>query len=159
MATHSSVLAWRLPGTEEPSGLPSVGSHRVGHDWSNLAPAAAQTVRISSACRQLYTLSENPTTSSLLREISKPGHRQNHPLSVHEQQRHAAWKTDHGGVSAGWDRRRKARELRAWLCRAGRKEKPPPQHQTNCFLCFGWSQHANAIYDDLKGHTKAWLFF
>ena len=32
MATHSSVLAWRIPGTGEPSGLPSVGSHRVGHD-------------------------------------------------------------------------------------------------------------------------------
>ena len=32
MATHSSVLAWRIPGTEEPDGLPSVGSHRVGHD-------------------------------------------------------------------------------------------------------------------------------
>ena len=34
MATHSSVLAWRIPGTEEPSGLPSMGSHRVGHDIS-----------------------------------------------------------------------------------------------------------------------------
>ena len=32
MATHSSVFAWRIPGTEEPGGLPSVGSHRVGHD-------------------------------------------------------------------------------------------------------------------------------
>ena len=32
MAPHSSVLAWRIPGTEEPSGLPSIGSHRVGHD-------------------------------------------------------------------------------------------------------------------------------
>ena len=32
MATHSSVLAWRIPGLEEPGGLPSVGSHRVGHD-------------------------------------------------------------------------------------------------------------------------------
>ena len=32
MATHSSVLAWRIPGTEEPSGLPSMGQHRVGHD-------------------------------------------------------------------------------------------------------------------------------
>ena len=32
MATHSSVLAWRIPGTEEPGGLPSVGSYRVGHD-------------------------------------------------------------------------------------------------------------------------------
>ena len=32
MATHSSVLAWRIPGTGEPGGLPSLGSHRVGHD-------------------------------------------------------------------------------------------------------------------------------
>ena len=39
MATHSSVLAWRIPGTEEPDGLPSMGSHRVGHDWSDLAAA------------------------------------------------------------------------------------------------------------------------
>ena len=36
MATHSSVLAWRIPGTVKPGGLPSVGSHRVGHDWSDL---------------------------------------------------------------------------------------------------------------------------
>ena len=32
MATHSSVLAWRIPGTAEPGGMPSMGSHRVGHD-------------------------------------------------------------------------------------------------------------------------------
>ena len=41
MATHSSVLTWRLPGTGEPGGLPSMGSHRVGHDCSDLAAAAA----------------------------------------------------------------------------------------------------------------------
>ena len=41
MATHSSVLAWRIPGMGEPGGLPSLGSHRVRHDWSNLAAAAA----------------------------------------------------------------------------------------------------------------------
>ena len=41
MATHSSVLAWRIPGTGEPGGLPSMGSRRVGHDWSDLAAAAA----------------------------------------------------------------------------------------------------------------------
>ena len=39
MATHSSVLALRIPGMGEPDGLPSVGSHRVGHDWSDLAAA------------------------------------------------------------------------------------------------------------------------
>ena len=42
MATHSSVLAWRIPGTGEPGGLPSLGSHRVGHNWSDLAAAAAE---------------------------------------------------------------------------------------------------------------------
>ena len=41
MATHSSVLAWRIPGTGEPGGLPSLGSQRVGHDWSDSAAAAA----------------------------------------------------------------------------------------------------------------------
>ena len=41
MATHSSVLAWRIPGMVEPGGLPSMGSHRVGHDWRDLAAAAA----------------------------------------------------------------------------------------------------------------------
>ena len=41
MATHSSVLAWRIPGTGEPGGLPSMGPHRVRHDWSDLAAAAA----------------------------------------------------------------------------------------------------------------------
>ena len=46
MATHSSVLAWRIPGTGEPGGLLSMGSHRVGHDWSDLAVAAAVIVNI-----------------------------------------------------------------------------------------------------------------
>ena len=40
MATHSTTLAWKFPWTKEPGGLPSLGSHRVGHDWSDLATAA-----------------------------------------------------------------------------------------------------------------------
>ena len=50
MATHSSVLAWRIPGMGEPDGLPSMGSHRVRHDWSDAAAAAAaaeHTVSVS----------------------------------------------------------------------------------------------------------------
>ena len=43
MATHSSIFAWRIPGMEEPGGLPSVGLHRVRHDWSDLAEAAVAT--------------------------------------------------------------------------------------------------------------------
>ena len=51
MATHSSVLAWRIPGTAEPGGLPSMGSHRVGHDWSvqlcvTEAAAVSQLIKI-----------------------------------------------------------------------------------------------------------------
>ena len=45
MATHSSVLAWRIPGTGEPGGLPSMKSHRVGHDCSDLAAAWQLTTR------------------------------------------------------------------------------------------------------------------
>ena len=43
-ATHSSALAWKIPGTGEPGGLPSMGSHRVGHDWSDLAVAAGASL-------------------------------------------------------------------------------------------------------------------
>ena len=45
MATHASVLAWRIPGTAGPGELPSMGSHRVGHDWCNLAAAAAAALQ------------------------------------------------------------------------------------------------------------------
>ena len=41
MATHSSILAWRIPGMGEPGGLPSMGLHRLRHNWSDLAAAAA----------------------------------------------------------------------------------------------------------------------
>ena len=47
MATHSSVLAWRIPGIGEPGGLPSMGLDRVGHDWSDLAAAAAAADQVS----------------------------------------------------------------------------------------------------------------
>ena len=47
VAPHSSVLAWRIPGMGEPGGLPSMGSHRVEHDWSNLAAAAAAAAHTS----------------------------------------------------------------------------------------------------------------
>ena len=52
-ATHSSVLAWRIPGTGEPGGLPSIGSHRVRHDLSHLAAAAAQLKHHQSQWKHL----------------------------------------------------------------------------------------------------------
>ena len=46
MATHSSVLAWRIPGMGEPGGLPSMRSHRVGHDWGDLVAVATAVIII-----------------------------------------------------------------------------------------------------------------
>ena len=52
MAPHSSVLAWRIPRTGEPGGLPSMGSHRVGHDWSDLAVVAVAVARLIKKKRE-----------------------------------------------------------------------------------------------------------
>ena len=56
MATHSSVLAWRIPGTGEPGGLLSMGSHRVGPDWSDLAAAVAAAAAQSTESNLTQTL-------------------------------------------------------------------------------------------------------
>ena len=61
MATHSSILAWRIPGTGEPGRLPSMGSHRVGHNWSDLAAAAAgEGLREGNGTPLQYSCMENP---------------------------------------------------------------------------------------------------
>ena len=65
MATHSSILAWRIPGTEEPSGLLSMGSHRVGHDWSDLAAAAAAVYFHFSYCISYLHVFSKTSISSL----------------------------------------------------------------------------------------------
>ena len=57
MATHSSTLAWRIPGTGEPGGLPSMGSHRVGHDCRDLAAAAVYEIT-HSISKLFFTLWE-----------------------------------------------------------------------------------------------------
>ena len=52
MATHSSILAWRIPGTEEPGGLLSMGLHRVRHDWCDLAEVAAVNLHLKQLGRE-----------------------------------------------------------------------------------------------------------
>ena len=73
MATHSSVLAWRIPGTEEPGGLPSMGLHRVGHDWSDLSSSchikslpAVQETQVKSLSQDDPLEKEMATHSSIL---------------------------------------------------------------------------------------------
>ena len=48
METHFSVLAWKIPGMAGPGGLPSMGSHRIGYDWSDLAAVAAGLLYVTS---------------------------------------------------------------------------------------------------------------
>ena len=83
MATHSSVLAWRIPGTGEPGGLPFMGSHRVGHYWSDLAAAAAAVrtlgLCVSVFCGCLVTTS-SPRISNPTRGAGWPW-----PASLHIQ--------------------------------------------------------------------------
>ena len=64
MATHSTVLAWRIPGTEEPGGLPSMGSHTVGHDWSDLAAEAAATNHSVQFSHSVMSDSATPWTAA-----------------------------------------------------------------------------------------------
>ena len=68
MAAHSSVLAWRIPGTGKPGGLPSMGSHRVRYDWSDLAAAAAVAVWIWW-CAVKVELQVKPWPHSRLRSL------------------------------------------------------------------------------------------
>ena len=63
MATHSSVLAWRVPGTREPGGLPSVGSHRVGHNYSTHVDFAAAAKSLQSCLTLCDPLDGSPPGS------------------------------------------------------------------------------------------------
>ena len=73
-ATHSSVLAWRIPGAGEPGGLPSMGSHRVGHDWSDLAAAAGPSQTYLMGCTlflfpAIFLISDKWVSISVTRKV------------------------------------------------------------------------------------------
>ena len=75
MATHSSVLAWRIPGTAEPVGLPSMGSHRVGHDWRDLAAGAVyiEASLVAQMVKNLPAMQETWVQSLGLEDPLKKG--------------------------------------------------------------------------------------
>ena len=66
IATHSSVLAWRITGMGEPGGLLSIGSHRVGHDWSDLASVAAAPLHWQSSKQHCSVAKSRPTLCHLI---------------------------------------------------------------------------------------------
>ena len=70
MATHFSVLAWRIPGTGEPGGVPSMGSHRVGHDWSDLLSSSGCWMGSSVELKEPMSIS--PPSSPWLASATKP---------------------------------------------------------------------------------------
>ena len=70
MATHSTVLAWRIPGTGEPGKLPSMGVHRVGHDWSDLAAAEAAAA-VNPGCSHSRSFDLIPFIFISLYSVSK----------------------------------------------------------------------------------------
>ena len=83
VATHSSILAWRIPETGKPGGLPSMGSHRVGHNWSDLAAAAAAATALHTFLYGVFcdierrhleikgkqTFEQNPVTTNTKRRL------------------------------------------------------------------------------------------
>ena len=69
MATHSSVLAWRIPGMGKPGGLPSLGSHRVRHEWSDLPAAAAAAA--AAACEMSARIQSKVLLLLLLSHVSR----------------------------------------------------------------------------------------
>ena len=88
MATHFSVLAWRIPGLGEPGGLPSLGLHRVGHDGSDLAAAdsresACNAGYLGSILGREYPLEKEMTTHSSVLAWKNPMDRGAWPATVH----------------------------------------------------------------------------
>ena len=100
MAAHSSILAWRIPRTEEPVGLPSMGLHRVGHDWSDLATAAARILGLSQVAQwyRIFLQSRKLGFHPWVRKI--PGDRHGNPLHYscleNPTDRGACWATVRG---------------------------------------------------------------
>ena len=100
MATHSSVLAWRILEMGEPGGLPSMGSHRVGHDWSDVAAAVAAASYLSTLFHGFSFLffGSCPAASGIL--VPQPGEGNGTPLQYscleNPMNGGAWWATVHG---------------------------------------------------------------
>ena len=84
LATHSGVLAWRIPGMEEPGRLLSVESHRIEHDWSDLAAVAAAGGTVLSTSQSLFQLTNTRRGLNYYDPIFQISLRQNHTCQAHQ---------------------------------------------------------------------------
>ena len=83
MAPHSSTLAWKIPGTGEPHGLPSMGSHRVGHDRSDLAARSYWTSQVGLVVKNLPAIAGKRKRCGFNAWVRKiPWKRAEHPTPV-----------------------------------------------------------------------------
>ena len=141
MATYSSVLAWRIPGTGEPGGLPSIGLHRVGHDWSDLAAAAANPLGLpkwfsskESACN-----AENPGSIPGVGRSSREGSGNLVQYSyLGNPMDRGAWQATVPGVTKSWI------WLRSWA--HTRAHKPLKRHGIRFIKCL----HLQCILSEIK---------
>ena len=143
MATHSSVLAWRIPGTGEPGGLPSMGSHRVGHDWSDLAAAGAAS-RAKLIKSTYSVIGGDRTFSSLEAEIT-------HNLIIIVN------------TSSEWTWRERGSQCRILVNEQNQSNVPKAAHEEKPWLC-AWtavrsyqclSLHQSVVvFSDLQTHEK-----
>ena len=105
MATHSSVLAWRIPGTGEPGGLPSMGSHRVRHDWSDLAAGADGNLGFPGGSDSKESAWNAGDLGLIPGSRRSPGRGNGNPLQYscleHSMDRGAWWALLHG-VAKSW---------------------------------------------------------
>ena len=115
MATHSSVLAWRIPGTGESGGLPSMGLHRVGHDWSDLAAAAA-TFSVNHLTGQRCSLSSALFWMSEIRRRMAP----QEAYSLVVKTKNIKDECSAGGIFEGWWLHR---GRKCWECRVRREDE------------------------------------
>ena len=97
MATHCSVLAWGIPETAEPGGLPSMGSHRVGHGWSDLAAAAAATAWAVEP-GSLQSIGSQRVRQDWVTNASLQSQEKNH---IKKPGLHPRWRNNRGNVYKG----------------------------------------------------------
>ena len=136
MATHSSVLAWRIPGMGEPGGLPSMGSHRDRHDWSDLAAAAAKRNQRSN-CHHLW--SGLPCISHFPTQEPNPGLLHCRRILYHLNYQVSPWKKQGNSKKSSSASLTMLKPLTIWITTNCRKFLKRWEYQTtlpvSCEIC------------------------
>ena len=132
MAIHSSVLAWRIPGMGEPGGLPSMGSRRVGHDWSNLAWAFFDIAFLWD-WNENWPLKGNAKECSNYRTIALISHTSKVKLKILQARLQQYVNRELPDIQDGFRKGRGTRDQIANICWIMEKAR---EFQKNIYFCF-----------------------